>query len=298
MHDYGGAGGEVGARAPNVTFLPGKRRRLNFVAILANTFGPWLAFVACFYAISGELHYYRPNLAYAIVIACQLGVFVSAGMAYHMKYREREPSWLMYFTIALQIAVAVGVIIGESAFALTAQAAIDLGNLNAYPNIDPAKDKGQQVMDAGQIYFRTGTGLDLDKSMSFKNFDEYCVAPIVNGDDQLASYDFWAVGINCCKGGTFNCGEFNNPHARAGLRLMRDDQRPFFRLAVQQAEAAYNVKATHPLFFNWMQDPLAEIGNLKAKGETARRIGILAYFLFNLFCVAFATVFFSKLGHL
>ena len=38
-------------------------------------------------------------------------------------------------------------------------------------------------------------------------------------------------------------GEYNNPGAHSGLRLLDDEQRPFYRLAVEQAEAAYSLKA-------------------------------------------------------
>jgi len=87
------------------------------------------------------------------------------------------------------------------------------------------------------------------------------------------------VGINCCDQDrkTFTCGAVGDITARAGLRLLRDDVRPFYTLAVQQwnarncpvddntvsgrAEASPLIcpVAKHPLFFHWVADPLAEV---------------------------------------
>jgi len=203
-----------------------------------------------------------------------------------------------FAAVAFGLAVFLATTFGDMNFWYNMQPFYDIENLNTYPSVNPAREKGQQLMDAGRVYFSDGTGLDMRKAMGFKNLDLYCVAPIVHGQDQLASYDFWAVGLNCCSGvsSDFRCGEFNNPHARSGLRLMRDDQRPFFRLAVQQAEAAYNIKATHPLFFYWMQDPVAEMNSYRDDGFKYYLLGIFTHFAFNLFCVVCAVVGFSKIG--
>jgi len=160
-------------------------------------------------------------------------------------------------------------------------------------------------------FFAPGTRLDTSRSMGFKNLDLYCVAPIVPGDSStnssssssggsgvtLESYDFWAVGLNCCHNtADFRCGEFNNPNARAGLRLMRDDQRPFFRLAVQQAAAAHGLKANHPLFFHWTADPLGEMNGYRDAGFTYFLLGIFSHFAFNLFLTTAAVLGFSRIG--
>lgn len=158
----------------------------------------------------------------------------------------------------------------------------DLVNLNNYPSVDPGKYTGQQLMDAGQIEFVAGSRLDLSKSIGFKNEDIYCVAPIVGPDQsggnasKLATYDFWAVGTNCCSGHApdYHCGEFNNPSAHKGLRLMRDDTRNFFRLAVQEASAAYNIEANHPVFMYWMTNPASEVNAYKEDGYNAFYIGV------------------------
>merc|ERR1719272_458129 len=103
--------------------------------------------------------------------------------------------------------------------------------------------------------------------MAFTHYNTYCVAPIVKKDEALEFYDIWAVGVNCCSTAdpTFKCGNTGDGMARAGLRAVRDpeqlvwsqrgDEQLFFRLAVQMAEQAYNIKSEHPVFFHWMKDP-------------------------------------------
>merc|ERR1719401_1001055 len=112
----------------------------------------------------------------------------------------------------------------------------------------------------------------------------------------MSTYDFWAVGINCCSGhaSDFACGEVSNINAHSGLRLMREDQRAYFRLAVQQAEATYNINANHPIFFYWMQDPLIEINSYQDDANAYLLIGLIGFFVIQLLLVALAVFCFSS----
>merc|ERR1711977_746937 len=95
---------------------------------------------------------------------------------------------------------------------------------------------------------------------------------------------------------SFRCGEYNNRHARSGLRLMRQDQRPFFLLAVQQAEGHYNIKAAQPQFFYWMQDPVAEMNSYQNDGYKMAMISTFFFFLLNSIIVISFSGFFSRLS--
>merc|ERR1719330_1963507 len=123
----------------------------------------------------------------------------------------------------------------------------------------------------------------------------YCVAPIARGT--APTYDFWAVGTNCCsKQGSFRCGSYRNHMARGGLRWLRSADRPYFRLAVQQAEATYNISAVHPLFFDWVEDPQETVQTWRAAAMHSFLSGVFSHFVFQAFCVVCATLIFSKIG--
>jgi len=289
---YGNYGGDQSI------FAPGKRRRMNLVAICTNLFVPWFLFCGIYSLMSFNVHYTSAGLAKASVIFGFALTAAAVFMSYRAKTLDADPVWYNFAALALLFATVSAGILGDMNYWYNMHTFYDLENLNTYPSVNPIVEKGQQLMDAGRVYFADGTNLDMKKAIAFKNDDLYCVAPITNGKPTLPSYDFWAVGINCCSGvsSDFRCGEFNNPHARAGLRLMRDDQRPFFRLAVQQAEAAYNIKSTHPLFFYWLQDPIAEMNSYRDNGFKYFLLGLFGHFGFNAFCVACAVVGFSKIG--
>lgn len=277
---------------------------MNIVAICLNVLLPWILFSSIAAAMSFSLHYDHAALVHFIIFAGVLVVVVAIGLAFRawrVKTSQRrnnavhDPTWFIFAAVALTIALVAAVVVGDINFYYNLMPYYDYTNLNTYPSVDPTKDRGEALMDGGRVYFVQGTQLDRTKSMTFRNMDHYCVAPIVRGTETLAFYDFWAVGLNCCAH-DFRCGQFNNPYARSGLRLMRDEQRAFFRLAVQQAESTYKIKAEHPLFFHWMQDPIAEVNGYREEGIKFYLFGVFTHLVFSIFIVACAVIAFSKIG--
>lgn len=153
----------------------------------------------------------------------------------------------------------------------------DFTSMGTYMEVDPLQASGRLLQDAGRILFSPGAKVDTSRAVGFRNTRTYCVAPVTMGDSEgtPAAYDFWVVGVDCCEGGSgeaarFQCGEIGNKRAAAGLRsLGSGDERAFWRLAVQEAEAAFQLRAEHPLFLHWMQDPVAKVNSYWANATRA-----------------------------
>lgn len=296
-----GTVGEAGHAGKHVSVA--HRTRLNVVAAILSLFVPWLLFCLVYCLFSFDTHYKQPSMCLigagvALFVVVVFGVLAAAVlMARRAGDWSQEPTWYIFLFATSLLAWALALGVGNYNFWHNTQPFFDVQNLNSYSGVDPSRQRGQQMMDIGRAQFVEGTHLDLSKAMGFHNLDTYCVAPITSGNSPLASYDFWAVGVNCCASDSadFRCGEFANPHASAGLRLMRDEQRPFFRLAVQQAESVYNIKATHPLFFTWMQDTDAEANGYLEEGNRTFLLGIFGHFALQLILVMLASVAATKL---
>lgn len=318
VNQYGSAGAYYGGAESPATmlgdaipqlqkgsFLRGQRRRLNACPLLLNLLVPWALFTVMYVVMSFELHYEEPSLCNAIVA---LGFLASAGVgalavSTRVKWHsnaEHEPTWLFFLALSMFLAWIVGMSMGGTNYAAHMRPYFDMNNLNEYGNVSVKMMRGQQLMDAGIMEFMNGTKLDITKSMGFKSNTVYCVAPIVLGTEKLPTYDFWAVGTGCCSGSQadFHCQGWNAPGAHGGLRLMADSSRAFYRLAVQQAEAAYKIKAVHPLFFSWVADAHSTVESWRHTGKSNCVMWVIAYFVFQSFLVAVATFVFAKLGHL
>jgi len=142
-----------------------------------------------------------------------------------------------------------------------------LSQLQHYDGLDPAVVPGEQVQDAGLVTFTPMVGIDHSRGSCFKQAGHsYCVAPILHGGkvpmnmagaSQTGTYDFFAIGVDCCSCPNFDfqCGEWNNPSADGGMRLTDASSRPWYKLAADQWSAAYRKDVKHPLFFHWVQAP-------------------------------------------
>eukprot|EP00419_Tripos_fusus_P038892 CAMPEP_0172781186 /NCGR_PEP_ID=MMETSP1074-20121228/203302_1 /TAXON_ID=2916 /ORGANISM="Ceratium fusus, Strain PA161109" /LENGTH=317 /DNA_ID=CAMNT_0013618163 /DNA_START=86 /DNA_END=1035 /DNA_ORIENTATION=+ len=292
--------GTLGGFPEKPFFARRQKRGTNIVTTVFALFVPFIIFTTVFAVMSFIVQWKSPQVALAIcglvfVIVLALGYLAVDSMRGGIQ-DGLGANWYIFTFLSSFLAWSFGITAGGANFARNMQPFYDVYNLNSYPAVDPSQVRGQQLMDAGRMVFKPGSQLDLRYSMGFRNVDLYCVAPVAMSNSTqnqlptMANYDFWAVGLNCCSGESpdFHCGEFSNPHAHSGLRLMRDNLRPFFRLAVKQAEAAYNIKAMHPIFLYWLQDPALEMRAYQEEGYKYFTLGLFAHFSLQLFLVVAA----------
>jgi len=178
-------------------------------------------------------------------------------------------SWRLMWTLLFCIlGAAAGVFIGWYLWLNNIRTYRAIGGMESYKDIDPSIVPGIQIADAGLVQFSELVDVDRARGGCFMHSgDTYCVAPITHGGrirDNLGdaprygSYDYFAVGINCCNcpNQDFQCGEWRNPLANGGVRSTDYVSRPFFRLAVDEWSAQWLKVSTHPIFFEWVQDPV------------------------------------------
>mmetsp|Transcript_34274 Transcript_34274/g.72965 ORF Transcript_34274/g.72965 Transcript_34274/m.72965 type:complete len:315 (+) Transcript_34274:64-1008(+) len=299
---YYGSHGTSGSRGAQPKILrlneSAKRSTLNMSIVLLSLLVPWALFAVdlCFVAL--PLHVELPGLMWVVVVVsilATLGMGVSALEARRAKNGE-SAFWRCFLFVSMLLAFILAIVCGTVVFMRYTEPYQELGSLNTYSDVDPAKLRGDQLLDAGRITFSEGTRLDISKSMGFKQDGTYCVAPIVTGDASLKGYDFWAVGKGCCSGGKadFACAKETGHGVHGGLRLMEDEDRPFFRLAVQQAEAIHKIRSRYPLFFKWTRDPAEELNSWRVNSVNVYLLGIFAFAVWQGFLVACATLIASK----
>lgn len=248
--------------APRSVFTPGHRIRMNVVPMFLNIFLPWLVFIAVLSICSFKLMYSRKPMAYILLVLLVASWIVSFFVARDKRKNDPEPAWFSYFSIMLGVAIFFGYVLGRGIFMDWSWNYYTLKDLKVIGHLDASKELGQNVMDAGVVYFAEGNKIDSMRSWHFKQDTVYCVAPIIAGEypavPETQSFDFWAVGKDCCSvsASDFRCGAFSNPKSRSALRAISQQDTPYYRLAVEQAETLYGIMATHPVFFEWTQDPL------------------------------------------
>jgi hypothetical protein len=250
---------------------------------------PTLIFIFTFLLLSFNVRFSAKAVAFvgALVLFAACLAFGAMAVLAAMGKVTGNPVWLGILCVYSLGAWTFAFIDGNMTYHNNMDPYYQLQTMNVYETVNPSTSEGNQYMDAGVINFAEGSWIDRMYTMAFINDDVYCVAPIKFETEAQKTYDYWAVGTNCCSKHlfNFNCGMWNNPAARSGIRVMNDKDRSFFRLAVEQASAAYDIPTHHPVFVQWVQSPTDQILGMEEEAYKALYLGTF----YTFFCTLFFT---------
>lgn len=285
---------------PRSLFVPGHHLTMNIVALFINLFCPWALFIFTMALTGYRLMYQSPSTVWLVIIF--LGILWLAALAVAIQQRRKnpDPTWFSYFVLALLVFGVAGLLCGYQIFQAYTKPYNSVIDLKLATNINPTTESGQNVMDAGLVRFAAGASLDTTRSWHFKHKTIYCVSPIVANQTapETQSYDFWAVGKDCCaiNAADFRCGAWTDPNARGGLRIFDENDLSFYRLAVQQAESTFDIASRHPIFVEWSPDPLVQVESWKREGTNVGLKLVVFAFICSLFFLSLAAARFAFLG--
>lgn len=281
--------GRLGFKTPS--------KRMNLLAIILSLLVPWLVFTVTHAAASFQLRFLYPMVCRLALGACGLLVLGAGLVALFVlcgSRSQRDPVWFGFLFITMLLAFSLGIVLGDLNYVTHTGPSYETGAMQAYHEVDPEMSRGQELMDAGTMHFKAGVRADASKAMGFRNSRMYCVAPLGlpaggSGSSGQQEYDLWAVGVDCCNGakGSFKCGPQD---ASGAVRLYREEQRGFYRLAVKQAEAAYGLRSPHPVFVTLTHDPTGHLLGLQDLGLKYFVYAVGGYFAAQLLLVAMFSI--------
>jgi hypothetical protein len=198
--------------------------------------------------------------------------------------------------LACMVAVGLAWTVGNNIWYNQWQLYYEYAHLQAYDNVDTYSVTGNRMQDAGLVVFNETNGVDRARGSCLVSDHIYCIAPIVRGgqlnrldkQNRVGINDVFMAGIDCCSCPMtdFRCGDYADPHTPiGGMRLLNEESRKLFRVAMQKWSVDWDKKTTHGIFFNWVNDPVAKWKELWAHGwnlwQLAVIFGLFAPFLFN-----------------
>jgi len=290
------------------------RKVFNIACLVWLLFGPLLVFGTLFGLLSFSA---RSGASWVLFLVAALIGLLVLYLAYStfdafQKYKNGEGSYQAVVLMGLLFlsmfgAFLLAAVMGEKNYQENQKGYDDLSSMNTYSGVNVCGGAGNsmsgvQLQDAGRIVFAPDTHVAVGLGSGFRDHKTYCVAPITCGDNTTSTgvYDLWAVGINCCIPNNpmgaqkWWCPDALNPAASSGLRLTNDADHAYYRMAVQQVEAAFNIKASHPIFFTWTLDPFADHDAMRKKSANTFLFGFAAFAVWQLFIVICAAFYFVR----
>eukprot|EP00931_Biecheleriopsis_adriatica_P005782 TRINITY_DN107272_c0_g1_i1.p1 TRINITY_DN107272_c0_g1~~TRINITY_DN107272_c0_g1_i1.p1 ORF type:complete len:347 (+),score=69.00 TRINITY_DN107272_c0_g1_i1:149-1189(+) len=298
---------------------------------------PLLLFCYVYYWSFGSWRFYNWKAAIVLCLPLALALCIGSTAVARLNFKRHLPCSNSFALCAcFWLALVGGFAAGDRNYGHNMISFYTYQDLVSYTDVNPSKSKGQSYMDAGEVYFKEGTSVSTADMVEFQSRTKFCAAPIVGqpihnqkgalevrmeGDvviPESGTIDFWAVGTDCCDHSTrdFSCGQVSNVRARSGMRMVREDHRPFYLLAVQEwtarmcpttaedntangkAKAAPLIclPARHPLFFTWVEDPVREVAAYYEQAYQHFKIDAVTFVAFDVFLAFGALYVLRELG--
>jgi hypothetical protein len=281
------------------SLVKGRKRKLSVRAVFAALAMPCVLFCCAVYVTAFWLRFYHPFVCLGILAITVLATSILCAKGLNSGINHETPSWFGFFSTSMGCALICGLLVGQALYQHCMKVTYSTESLLAFQNVYPNRvGTGAEVPPFGSIDFATGTRVDMSKSMGFAGDGVFCVAPLVVAGEPMPSYEFWAVGKDCCTDASndFHCEGFDEVQNVAGFHLMNNTAESYYLKAVQRAMQAYGFAVVHPVFVENKDYALSALKARKLDGIIVFSFAVCLHFFVQASCIGCKLLRLKKTG--